>query len=525
MSRHFHLCFVILALACLQSGWGAAILFDNTKNEGPPSGDYDFVIDDDAPLPQPESPSAADDWVGALSSFAYELLQQGHSVQTLPPGALLTFHDSLNSQDLEQYDIFVVPGPRAYFTAEEKAALVEFVRAGHGLLILSDFDGSDPSSQETFPSDVWNDAGVGENFGFEFTRTVLSGFSDNKNGAHPIVQDSRFGPVGGVVFHGGDVMRLTQGANASVAGLFWLQETAQNDKNLMAVASQVGNGRVVAFGDVSALDDGSGAAGKVHFANWDDPGASHRAFFLAAVEWLAGASSANAAPTYERAQRIPKLPTEEASVEIRASLQDQTAPVREVLLHFRFNDTSAYTSQPLQLSEGNRSSGLWVSDPPIPAAAPGTRVEYYLSAADDGNPALTSFFPAGAPNQPASYQVAEKDGSLDISGWTIVQRFFDQSFTIPAGTVLSPGNYVIVARMSTQPNFEAFWKTSLGGNVIYFDSSQFAAVFPQINGEEVYEIRDASGQVADGPTVPLMQGMNSQRIAPGLPPEDPNSWI
>ncbi|MFH0792574.1 MAG: hypothetical protein V2A74_00925, partial [bacterium] len=47
----------------------------------------------------------------------------------------------------------------------------------------------------------------------------------------------------------------------------------------------------------------------------------------------------------------------------------------------------------------------------------------------------------------------------------------------------------------------------------------------QINGEEVYEIRDASGQVADGPTVPLMQGMNSQRIAPGLPPEDPNSWI
>jgi hypothetical protein len=103
---------------------------------------------------------------------------------------------------------------------------------------------------------------------------------------------------------------------------------------------------------------------------------------------------------------------------------------------------------------------------------------------------------AGAGNYIYEYVELYYDGG----GWQILQFNSSQSYTIPAGTMISPGDYVIVARDAPQAAFEAFYGVSLGSNVTYLNS---AGSIPQINGDEVYELRNAGGGLEDGPTPPI----------------------
>ena len=86
---------------------------------------------------------------------------------------------------------------------------------------------------------------------------------------------------------------------------------------------------------------------------------------------------------------------------------------------------------------------------------------------------------------------------LDIGNWTLDQENSTQSYTIPGGTIVQPGGYVIICRDQDQAAFESYYGVSLGSNVTYLRSNNSA---PMINGDETYELRNASSGLVDGPT-------------------------
>ncbi|MDO9693147.1 MAG: FlgD immunoglobulin-like domain containing protein [Candidatus Latescibacteria bacterium] len=103
--------------------------------------------------------------------------------------------------------------------------------------------------------------------------------------------------------------------------------------------------------------------------------------------------------------------------------------------------------------------------------------------------------------------------SLDVGGWKLEQANSAQTYTIPAGTVVPAGGYLIVARDATAAAFATYYGVTLGSNVVFLNS---AATFPFINGDETYTLRNAANGVEDGPTPALT---NEVRAYHRLDPE------
>ena len=78
---------------------------------------------------------------------------------------------------------------------------------------------------------------------------------------------------------------------------------------------------------------------------------------------------------------------------------------------------------------------------------------------------------------------------LDLSGYVLTQANSAQTFTLPAGTLIPPGGYVIVARNVEKAAFESAWSVSLADNVVFVNSG---GKVPQINGDETYTLSDAA---------------------------------
>jgi len=70
--------FVLLILLSTQS---KMILFDQAHSQTNWSS-YDFIVDDDSPVPLPYPPSGPNSWNGQLSTWAYELYTAGHTIQS-----------------------------------------------------------------------------------------------------------------------------------------------------------------------------------------------------------------------------------------------------------------------------------------------------------------------------------------------------------------------------------------------------------------------------------------------------------
>jgi hypothetical protein len=112
--------------------------------------------------------------------------------------------------------------------------------------------------------------------------------------------------------------------------------------------------------------------------------------------------------------------------------------------------------------------------------------------------------------------------TIDLSGWTIVQQNSLRAFVVPKGTVLSEGGYLVVGRKATQAQFESFWGRSLGADTVYVDG---ADQWPNINGSETFELRDAAGTSVDGPSTAMAAaGGNVYQRKPGTPAGVLSSW-
>jgi hypothetical protein len=118
--------------------------------------------------------------------------------------------------------------------------------------------------------------------------------------------------------------------------------------------------------------------------------------------------------------------------------------------------------------------------------------------------------------------------STDVSGWTLKQFNSTQSFTIPPGTAIPSGGYLVIARDATLSEFQAAFP-SMPAATVFLNSNAAGSCsdgcFPLINGGETFELRNPAAALADGPTIAMSTTHRSyQRTNPGDAAGSPGSW-
>ncbi|MFE3638802.1 hydrolase [Streptomyces cellostaticus] len=273
------------------------ILFDNAHAETAGNADWIISTSQPDPLGQDSAPSAETDWTGALSSWGVALQKAGgYSLKTLPTGAALSYGGS-SATDLSQFDTLVLPEPNTLFTTAEKTAIMNFVKNGGGLFMISDHTGADRNNDGQDAVEILNDLmtdnSVDSTDPFGFSIDSLSIGSDHpsaiSDSTDPVLHGS-FGTVGKSLIASGTTATLKPADNASVKGLLYRTGYSGNT-GAFFVTSTFGSGRVAFWGDSSPVDDGTGQSGNTLYDGWNDTSATNAALALNATAWLAGGGS------------------------------------------------------------------------------------------------------------------------------------------------------------------------------------------------------------------------------------------
>jgi hypothetical protein len=278
---------------------GKKFLFD--AKHGQTFGNADWVIDQDNSVaiqfPTPAqsnvtSTTAETFWTGGISAWGIALVKLGHTVSTMPTSGTISYGNTANLQDLSLYDVFIVDEPNVLFTTAEKTAMMQFVQNGGSLFIIANHNGSDRNNDGFDAPAIWNNFftsnGIASNpFGFTFDLVNLVQTTSNINPVtnNPILSGSQ-GAVTTMSYNNGTTMTMNPTANSTVNGLIWRSGVTRNNNNLFCLSSTYGNGgKVVAIGDSSPTDDGTGAPGDVLYNGWGAN--SHSRLLLNASLWLA----------------------------------------------------------------------------------------------------------------------------------------------------------------------------------------------------------------------------------------------
>ena len=276
---------------------GKKFLFDASHAET--ASNADWVLDVDAGVvPRYPTPAASGItsttpetyWTAALSSWGVALVKLGNSVENLPSGTAITYGNVSNPQDLANYNVFVVDEPNTLFNATEKAAIINFVKNGGGLFMISDHNISDRNNDGYDSPAIWNDLmtnnGIQANpFGFSIDLTNISETTSNilASSTNTILHGTQ-GNVTQLKYSNGATISKTSGSAA--VPLIWQGAAAQGNTNIMCASSTYGTGRVVVIADSSPADDGTGSPGNTVYPGWTEL-ASHANLHMNASLWLA----------------------------------------------------------------------------------------------------------------------------------------------------------------------------------------------------------------------------------------------
>ncbi|AYG84404.1 hypothetical protein DWB77_06618 [Streptomyces hundungensis] len=271
------------------------VLFDNSKAETAGNADWIIGTSQPDPLGQNPSPSAEKDWTGALSSWGVALQKTGgYALKTLPSGSSITYGTS-SATDLKNFDTFVLPEPNVLLSAAEKTAVMQFVKNGGGLFLISDHTGSDRNNDGADAvkviNDLMNNNSVDSTDPFGFSVDALNIATDNPRAvgdtADPVLNGS-FGKVTGSIIRNGTTVTLKPADNPAAKGLVYRTGSSGTTGAFFAT-STFGSGRVAFWGDSSPIDDGTGQSGNTLYDGWNDPAGTDAALALNATEWLSGA--------------------------------------------------------------------------------------------------------------------------------------------------------------------------------------------------------------------------------------------
>jgi hypothetical protein len=286
---------------CLHAGQPCAlgnvkrVLFDDSHRER--AGSADWTIDISGRHPFPSAPVNETDWSGQISSFGKALFDTGHfSVESLPPYSRFTF-DAGTQQDLSNYSVVVIAEPSAPFSEDESHALVNFVLAGGGLLMVADHFDSDRDGNGWDSVTVFNDMFTKTSTPFGFTVTSVSfaqsGVIDNLNGQFTeSIVDAGSPVTAGITrigMHKGGLFTVNASPAVVLVNAVPLGTTGYENGSPYVVASTPGLGRVVAVGDSAIINDGTDSHGRStpSFNSWGAASEQNGKLFVNAVEWLA----------------------------------------------------------------------------------------------------------------------------------------------------------------------------------------------------------------------------------------------
>ncbi|MFD7016248.1 hydrolase [Streptomyces sp. NPDC059161] len=279
------------------------VLFDNSKAETAGNADWIISTSQPDPLGQNPSPSAETDWTGALSSWGVALQKTGdYALKTLPSGNTITYGTS-SPLDLKNFDTFVLPEPNVLLSASEKTAVMQFVKNGGGLFLISDHTGSDRNNDGADAVQVINDLmsnnSVNSNDPFGFSVDSLNIATDNPratgDGTDPVLNGS-FGKVTGSIIRNGTTATLKPADNPAAKGEVYRTGYSGNTGAFFAT-STFGSGRIAFWGDSSPIDDGTGQSGNKLYDGWNDPAGTDAALALNATAWLSGAGGSGGSPS------------------------------------------------------------------------------------------------------------------------------------------------------------------------------------------------------------------------------------
>jgi len=264
------------------------VMFDNAHDQQ--AGNADWVIDDDAPAPSPQSPSSESSWKGAFSSWGYGLHRTGRYTLTTNTRDL-TFGEQ--SGDLADVDALVVPEPNSPFSRGELEALQLFLDSGGGLLLMANHAGSDRNSDGWDPVEIWEE--VLESLD-PATGIAINATDDNDDPCSNFFDDALdpilrgpFGSVGAMGFNRTASFELSPSINGTVQGLVWADwQTSRGPVGIFTARVRYGAGRILALGDSAPADDGTGASGDDLYDSWDKSGQDNDLFHLNATAWLVG---------------------------------------------------------------------------------------------------------------------------------------------------------------------------------------------------------------------------------------------
>jgi hypothetical protein len=288
---------LVLALAAASPAAATKkALFDNTHAET--AGNADWQIDTDQPLPLPDQSTVTADtprtyWLGAISSWAIDLVKRGYSVATLTSTYGMTFGNAANPYDLSNFDVLIVDEPNTLFSAAESTAIFNFVRDGGGLIMVVDHWNSDRNSDGWDSPEIWNALDAQKLWGIHcgVSGDANINITQNSGNVETALDDSIIhGPIGvadSVEFHNGTTMTLYPANNAGVRGEIWMNGLAHGSTTgLMAARSVYGNGRIFIVGDSSPADDGSAAPGNSSiFDGWGEASGRDSLLFMNATLW------------------------------------------------------------------------------------------------------------------------------------------------------------------------------------------------------------------------------------------------
>lgn len=268
------------------------ILFDDGHAEEAGNADWIISTSKPDPLGQDSSPSSETDWTGALSSWGVALQKTGDFSLKTSTGAL-TYGGS-SSTDLSNFDTLVLPEPNTLFTTAEKTAIMNFVKNGGGLFMISDHTGADRNNDGEDAVEILNDLMSNNSvdstdpFGFSIdTLDVGSGYPAAISDSSDPVLHGSFGTVTKSLIADGTTATLKPSDNSSVKGLVYRSGYSGNT-GAFFLTSTFGSGRVAFWGDSSPIDDGTGQSGNTLYDGWNDTGATNAALALNATAWLAG---------------------------------------------------------------------------------------------------------------------------------------------------------------------------------------------------------------------------------------------
>jgi hypothetical protein len=359
------LCSIIINLCSL------TILFDRTKDEL--AGNADWTI------------GYSPQWRGGYSEFGQALRDLGHSTQTLQGG-------SISSSDLQGVDVFVIPEPQEPFSSSERNAILSFVNNGGGLFLIANHVGSDRSNNGWDSPRVYNESlYIGSNFGFEFYDVGSLYVTPTSRFENPRTQITQ--GLTSVGMYAGSAIEVTA---SNVQTNVYLRNF--NESGMVSL--EHGSGRVVAWGDSSPWDDGTGNSGNNLHDGWSDY--SNAQWGVNVIHWLAGED----APETEVNFMNPTYPTNIAvneAINVSSYITCTQSGVERAFLYWNPGDGFHPI---LMTNTGSLFSGT------IPAQENEGTIQFYIQAMLENNE--YGYFPEGAPESLESIAVTSVSNHNDI---------------------------------------------------------------------------------------------------------------